>query len=193
MNLEDRVANLEIELAQYKQRAHRARWVSSFAIGICLLMFGFFEVNTVRLTAQDNGFNEEIRAKSFVLVDENNQSRGTLDFNSGGEPRLALHNESGETRLELSVTDGDDPSLLLLDKEGRGRVLLTVVSNNVSGLVLVDKNDKTRATLGISNDDDPGFLLYDGNNKIRSVLGIYDNEPGLIFENQNGKIIWRQP
>ena len=175
MNLEDRVANLEAELAQHKRRARRARWAPALAIGVCLIMFGLFEATTDRVTAQGKGYEDEIRTRKFVLVNESGERRASMDVSNNDQPNLLLFGKNEQLRVELNLDNNDDPWLALYGKDGMARTSLGVF--------------KEKSGLGLEK---PGLGLYDKNGKPRVSLGIFKEKPGIIFFDRNGKITWSQ-
>ncbi|MFH1537409.1 MAG: hypothetical protein ABIH66_00525 [bacterium] len=116
MNLEERVEKLESELARERRRNRRLPIIT---VLVCLLAFGLFEATATLLAARSDGNEREIRATSFVLVDENGESRAGLILFKG-EPRLVLYDENGESRAALKLTFGE-PGLSLYDKKGNIR------------------------------------------------------------------------
>ena len=163
MSLENRIAKLEAQLDREKRRN---RWLPGITVLACLLAFGLFETTATRLTAQGKGYEDEIRAKKFVVVDNN------------GKPRAVLSDLNDGTGLTLS------------DKSGKPRVVLSVF-NDGTGLTLFDKNGKGRAGLSIFNDE-PGLTMADKSGKGRARLGLHRDEPEIVFFDNNGKTTWSQ-
>ena len=166
MNHEVRVANLEAELAQHKQRARRARWAPALAIGVCMLVFGLFEATTARVTANGKRFDDEIRARKFVLVDENDKARAWLAVSNNNQPNLLLFGNNGQLRVELNLDNNDDPWLALYGKYGMARTSLGIFKDN------------------------PRLGQYDKNGKPRVSVYISNNKSGITFYDRNGKITW---
>ena len=91
-----------------------------------------------------------IRARGFILVDDDGAMRALLAPATGGDGAvLALYDKAGKSRVELGVI-GDHAILHLNDKAGRMRAGLTVIGDDAV-LALFDEGGKLRAALG--NDD----------------------------------------
>ncbi len=115
MTLEERVENLERELAHMKR----------------------------------DRVEPEVRARSFVLVDDNGKDRAALAMTEDG-PRLFLSDENGEPRVTLSVQK-DGARLSLWDENGKNRVGLSVLKNGPGVSVTKDM---------------PNLTLMDGKGKV---------------------------
>ena len=92
---------------------------------------------------------QEVRARSFVLVDDNGKDRAALAMTEDG-PRLFLSDENGEPRVTLSVQK-DGARLSLWDENGKNRVGLSVLKNGPGVSVTKDM---------------PNLTLMDGKGKV---------------------------
>lgn len=155
MNIEERVEKLESELARERRRSRR---LPAVTVLVCLLAFGLFEATATLLAARSNGNQGEIRATSFVLVDENGKERAELGLFKG-DPWIDLRDKKGKIRAKLNLVD-DEPMLNLLDKNGNLRFWL-----NETSLALLVKNGNPRVDLSL-RDGDPRLALLDKNGKL---------------------------
>ena len=73
-------------------------------------------IQTMMLDPEGKTHNE-VRARRFVLVDENGKTRATLNVDKAG-PGLNLYDENEKIRASLSVMKGG-PCLCLYDKLGK--------------------------------------------------------------------------
>ena len=168
MNIEEKLEGLERELA--KARRHtRLIVVGGTVLAACA---AFLLWTWARPT--------EVRARRFVLVDEEGQERATLSVDRHG-PALRLLDRKGNLRVVLAV-DKDGPGLDLFDEKDNLSVVLGSNSDGVvlaladeegksgaslvaikegSGLRLADKNGRTRARLATNNKAGPGLNLFD--------------------------------
>ena len=96
-------------------------------------------VKEVLARSRVEGTAKEIRAKSFVLEDENGKPRARLGITECG-PGLMLLDEKGELCAGLSMTE-TGPLLALYDENGKGRVVLFVTQDGPH-LALHDENGK---------------------------------------------------
>jgi len=174
MTIEERLENMERALGRMKRRN---RWL----LGAILLLAGglivpaVFETTAFRARAQGAKTAKEIRAKAFVLEDEN-----------------------GKVRAGLSVFR-DVPSLKLSDEYGKTRAALTVIKNG-PWLALYDEKGQGRAGLGVLKDS-PHLTFFDENGNDRFAAGkiatvspdgktIEYPESSLILYGPDGKVIW---
>ena len=63
----------------------------------------------------------EIRAESFVLVDANGQTRGSLSLSETGQPTLVLNDEAMTPRAGIALEDGE-PIAMSVAEPGRSVV-----------------------------------------------------------------------
>ena len=110
MTMEDRFADIERELAH---------------------------INETLARSQVTGTASQIRASSFLLVDENGRARAELGIIKDGT-RLAIYDESGKTHAALVVTR-DGSHIALHDENGEIRALLSVTKEGPV-LALLDEN-----------------------------------------------------
>jgi hypothetical protein len=155
-----------------------------------------------------SGGPPEVRAKSFVLVDANGETRARLYMSAPAKgPELDLLDAKGNPRVELAVTSNgpalqlndasgnpraelgaapNGPGLILYDANGKLRAELAAAPNG-PGLILGDANGNTEAWLeGASNGPGPGLALYDANGKLRAELGVWQDGPALQLNDASG-------
>jgi len=125
---------------------------------------------------------KEIRATSFVLVDDGGQTRGKLGFVPG----------TGGSKI---------PGLILLGKEGG----VTAQLDGFPSFNLLGKDERSRVTLSVRSDDEPTLEFLDSDGLKRVVLGRAElKTPGtgevkelpvssLVLRGDTGKIVWRSP
>ena len=97
----------------------------------------------------------QIRAKQFILMDDNGKERASLVADGAGSAFLVLFDKNERSRANLSVTN-DGPSLVFYDPNGQARTILgstTTVASHVnekgvverapaSSIVLMDRSGK---------------------------------------------------
>jgi hypothetical protein len=183
MTTDERMEKMEGQLA-------RVRWFNHILIAGIVLFLGVWLIlkSFDPETAWAQSGVEEIRAKKFVLEDENGKIRATLAMTENG-PMFSLSDENGKTRAALRVAE-DKPSLSLHDVSGKERASL-MVGTLGPYLTLYDENDKLRADLSVGKDSS-SLSLSDGNGQERAVLGMFD-EPDLVLFDENGELIWAAP
>ena len=153
---------------------------------------------------------KEVRARSFVLEDENGKTRADLAVGKDGVG-MAMFDENGKTRVGLATTkDGSrlrlfgenqvDRTELVADKDGGGLGLVNddgkirvglIILKDGAGLTLSDASGQS--VLLKTNKDGPGtkanatLILLDQNNKVRASLGLVKEGPALGLFDENGK------
>jgi hypothetical protein len=127
----------------------------------------------------------EVRAKSFVLVDANGETRARLYMSASAKgPELDLLDAKGNPRVVLGAS-GTSGGLDLLDAKGNERLTLDGPPIGPA-LVLSDANGNTRAEMDAFSDS-PELDLYDASGKPRAGLGAWPEGPGLKLYDANGK------
>jgi len=109
MTIEERIEGLEVKLARARLIN---RLLAVLGIGV-LLVIWFFSSGTP--TAQEK-FMDEVRAKRFVLVDENGKTRaGFSVFNEG--TLLLLNDKDGKKCISMDLTT-DKPAMNIYNPDG---------------------------------------------------------------------------
>jgi hypothetical protein len=107
-----------------------------------------------------------VRAREFILEDENGKVRGILSA-AGGDPGLRLYDEKGMLRATLDATEYGPGGLFLRDAKG-----------------------KLRAAVCVPELIGPGVDLHDAKGKLRAALGMTEDVPGVWLLDRNGNVIW---
>jgi len=138
MTIEDRLENVERELGRQKRRN---RWLLAAILLLVggLVADGAFKTTANLARAQGAGTTKEVRAKNFVLEDENGMPRVKLEIFED-TPRLALYDKNLKLRADLS-TSPVGPSLNLYDGHFHSRVWLSVDIDGPT-MMLLDENYK---------------------------------------------------
>ena len=110
---------------------------------------------------------DEIRAKTFIVADDNGIQRAFLGVNDEG-PKLELHNEN------------------------ENRCALLAVNENSTILNLTDQYIKSGVQLRVGNDE-PGLIMYDKNKTVFNIDFVGENSPSLSLKYEDGSIIWQAP
>jgi hypothetical protein len=77
---------------------------------------------------------EQVRARQFILMDENGKERASLVADRAGSVFLVLFDQNEKSRANLSVSP-DGPSLVFYDPDGKARTILgstTLVASHVN-------------------------------------------------------------
>jgi len=198
MTTEERIEKLERQ-----NRWMKTAWA---ALVIGLSSFLFMCAGQGRQALPEQKVEEEMRAKRFVVVDENGETRVVLAA-TDDRSFLSLSDNKGRERLSLCVTgdgtglyfndkagtnminlseSGGVPALFFGDEYGRERVGLGVTKKGPS-LQLRDAGGKIRVGTTVSKGDVSGFAFSDNEGKGRVFLGVEESIPRLTFFDKAGK------
>jgi hypothetical protein len=198
MTVEERLENLERELAKSKRQNLRLA-IGGAVVMTCVVIF-------LAAWARPT----DVRARSFIVADENGTERAALAVDKHG-PALRLLDKKGNLRVVLAV-DKDGPGLDLFDEKDNLNVVLgankdgavlaladedgkagasLVAIKEGAGVRLSDKDGKTRARLSTNNKNGPGLDLFDENGNLRAVLAVDKGGPGLDLFDENDKVTWK--
>lgn len=143
---------------------------------------------------------DEVRARSFVVVDAQGKPRATLNMYIG-QPRLALTDANGITRASVAVSSRG-PAVLLADANKKAVALLSVQLNGPR-LDLVGVDETQGASFEVSGQG-PGLQLNDANG-FETDIGVIGLTNPLIGETRttsaasillfgkDKKVLWSAP
>ena len=185
MTVEERIENLERELARAKHRNRRLTLVGIGLVGgICAVAWAVTGAESKAQTQPAGGAERVIRAHSFVVEDENGKTRGGLGGFKDG-PALSLFGENGKPCAALAVNEKGS-LVSLSDENGKPRAWLGAGKDGW-GLYLWDENGKPRAGLHAGKDGSAALSLSDENGKLRALLSVLKDGPGLDLLDENGE------
>lgn len=188
-----RLERLERENRRWKVFASVAALVCG-----CLLLLG---------AANSRGphIAQEIRARSFVLVDKQGMLVAKLGQLPHGSLGLGFYDEGRKVRLLMGIETDGGSSVSVYGKDGRGSAVLMVEQDGATSLRLLDPRWRIRASLATWPDGSPFLHLSDrdGNNRAlltyseRSVTPngeiVRHPNPALVLFDAEGAIRWRAP
>ena len=168
MTIEERMEKVEITLA----RAKRCNRLLLFVVMLAIVLLALGAITPGIGTPTTSGTRSEgedvVRAKEFILVDENGMLRANMGVGKDG-PLLALYDEKGKPRIALSV-DKEGPQLTMRDENDKPRIGMLLIDSGM-GLTLRDEKGKDRAFLAVGKKEGPRLMLFD----------------------ENGTLVWRVP
>jgi hypothetical protein len=162
MTTEERLEDLESEFAHAKRRSRKLLILAVVALTVGGLSLAWAIVGT-RLLARAQGVGSvanQIRANSFLLVDEKGNARGGM----------------------FMVKDG--PAFALTDEKNVPRAMVTVLKDGPS-FELDDENRKTRSRWNLLGDG-PGLGMLDENGTVRVLLRVDKDGETLAFLDEKG-------
>ncbi len=178
MTTEERLGNLERELTAVKRRN---RWMLG---GVALLILGCLTI------AATSGDKQAIRAKSFILEDENGEIRAVLDVGKHYGVALGMYGVNGGGGIFLNVNEDDEPALSMHGTNGKTRIDLRLNKDGDPGLNIWGTNNRGLLTLSVNKDGDPGLFIYDANKEVRVGLGVFEGgKPYLVMWDASGEVI----
>ncbi len=193
MTIEERIANLERELANAKQRTRRLMFagiVLVAASGATWLASGGEAQAQALVTGRATG---TIRAREFIVESNDGKERAKMSSTDGSGTSLQLCDENGKVRVLLSVGT-KWVGLSLSDDNSKPRAALSA-SNQESMLTLKDENGRARVSLDAGNPAvvGQGLRLSDENDKTRISLGMFGGDPSIKVYNETSKLILIAP
>jgi hypothetical protein len=200
MTTEERLENLEKELARAKRRN---RWLlAAVLLGAGVVILAAAWIGTPEKVLAENAAKAPtiIRANVFIVEDENGKPQAILKAEKEG-PGLWMYDENGKTRAMLSVFK-NGPMLWFYDEKETPRAGLSAGKEGPM-LHLIDENGKIRAGLNVGKDG-PWLELLDENGKPRTAMGagttttpdgrkITYPASSIRLTNPEGNVIWQAP
>jgi hypothetical protein len=98
--------------------------------------------------AAPRGTADEVRARAFLLVDDDGTVRARLHLEDGATPSFEMTDLDGKRRLDLYVK-GPEPFAALLDAKEQTRLGLGVDGGNLPHAVLYDELQRPRMHLSV--------------------------------------------
>jgi len=187
MSTDERMKKMERQLA-------RVIWFNCCLIACIVLSLGVWFISKT--------FGPEtVRAKRFIVEDENGKGRAILGMSKESDaalgvgknsPCLMMSDENGMP-LVMMVMSEEGSKLILSGENGKGGASLSAKKNEPA-LSLSDENGKTRAVL-VMLKSGPHLGLCDENEQTRVMLAVSnDDKPvGLAVYDENAKLIWTAP
>lgn len=163
MTIEERLEKLERDLSCAKRRR---RWLVAGAgllLAAWVVSWAFEPGTAIAEPAKAGAVVREVRAKRFVLEDENGKRRAVLGVNKRSV-MLILLGEKGQVLANLLATK-TGASLWLSDEKGEERAVLSA-AKDASHLVLLDEKGKQRATLRADKTSGSRLEFLDKNGKL---------------------------
>lgn len=169
MTIDERINMLERELARTRRHQRWTALAIVLVIGASALL-GFVGVSGGDATAtQPNDNSKVVRARMFVVEDENGKVRAKLGLDDGWAKGI----------VALQLLDEDEA----LRFGAYGSSLLG------GSLSLFDKHGKTRAQMSGDDETGPEFNLFDDEGKARARLYLFDGRPSLEMSSKNGTLL----
>ena len=130
MTTEERFEQLEAKLKRCN-RLLLAGGALIVALSVLVCVGVAQKLTNSKPTAKVQGMNsfvpDVVRAREFVVVDENGETRAMLDADKNG-PALSMFDTQGKPRAILNV-DKDGPGLVMADANGKTSTSLNVTKD----------------------------------------------------------------
>jgi hypothetical protein len=192
MTTEERLQAVEKELTRAKRRIRWLAGVATLCIGLAFAWLALSRAHwwgtaqaesPTTAIASTSPVQDEVRSRSFVVVDAEGRSRAVLNIHEDG-PELDLYDEKGVSRVRVFVSNRG-PAIGLIDENGKSRLSL-FASEHGSGLTLYDEGGKGRVAL-LSLKDGPALGFTDENGELRLDLSARMDNPALRVCDATGK------
>ena len=148
---------------------------------------------------------DELRARAFLLVDEQGTPLARLGRLPHGVLGLGFYDDGRRSRLLLSVDEDGSSSLNLFSKAGHSGALLSASGTGGASLRFLDANWKNRAVLATWPNGAPFLRFADQNGKDRILMGstelkvkpsgelVERSAPTVLFFDADESILWQAP
>ncbi|MFN5958566.1 MAG: hypothetical protein ACK462_11600, partial [Planctomyces sp.] len=195
MTIEARMDRLERELAAARRRVRQM-------VGVVAVTFaGLAATMMLGMSRQATQPAEQLRARSFVMVDDKGRARGALEMLSPG-PALSLMDQNGVPRVRLLMSADDGPRLSLADAEDNPRVSIAAMAEGPV-LTFSDANHTPRVGMAATADG-AAVSVMDERGKIRARMvarspATPENklkalpDGAFMLLGPDGKVVWRSP
>jgi hypothetical protein len=182
MSTDERMEKIECQLV-------RIRWLNrcliAFMVLFLLVLFIWKIFRPETAWAQPG--EKVVRAKTFILEDENSKRCAKLAIDENGTS-LWIYGDNGKIGL---VLDEDGPILSLFDKNRKACVVL-MVDNDGPRLSLHDDKGNMRAGLSVLKNGSV-LSLCDENAMGRGALSVTKDGAGLLLHDKNGGLTFSAP
>ena len=148
---------------------------------------------------------DELRARAFVLVDEQGVTLARLGRLPHGVLGLGFYDDGRRSRILLSVNEDGTSSLNLFSKGGRSGALMSASKTGGASMRLLDANWKNRVTVATWPNGAPFLRFADRNGKDRILIGstelkvkpsgelVERSAPRVMFFDEDESILWQAP
>ena len=102
-----------------------------------------------------------VRAREFVLEDENGRERAALRTDVAGNSLLHFRGLNGETRLFAGVTPEGTPRIALMYADGKGSIQLEANDGLDSAAIIISSpNSKAKVAVAIAPNGVPTIIMF---------------------------------
>ena len=194
MNEQIEILTQRLDRVERHNRAYRRVGAALLILGGAVLLLN---------QAPAAAAKDEVRARSFVLVDAKGTQRAALGIAKNGDATLSFYDKEARSRLTVGILD-DEPTMFLTDQNRKAGVMLATDADTPR-LVLVDKTGRERVWVAVRADS-PVLQFFDKNRVARSGLTTFNDDtgvsimseggggkPGVVLYDKERKIVWSAP
>ncbi len=131
---------------------------------------------------------KQIVTRSVMLVDKQDQVRGTLAVGNNGAAALVLMDEDHRVRIGISVDD--QPGIRLYDASGLIRAAMTL-RHGIAAIRVYGAGSAQMALVG--HNESVAALAVDKQGKLRGILASSARRPYIMLLDAEGKPMFRAP
>lgn len=108
-----------------------------------------------------------VRAKEFILVDNDGKERAALRIDPQKNTVLFFRTPTGEVRMFAGLTQDGTPRMMLLYAGGKGSIELEANDKlNSAALIVTGPTGKAKVAAGIAANGLPAIALFDQNGNV---------------------------
>ncbi len=155
--------------------------IAIIAISFIAGMFGgAFSERVFANPKADEKIPEQIVARAFYLVDENNKPRAGMSFDRSGQPAIYVMDKAGKVRGYLGY-EHNGPMLALNDQNGSMSVGTRTQDDGKSIIALMGEKKSARLALDYKPGRGPALILSDENNLVKTVITVDHGKPSITL------------
>ncbi len=148
------------------------RWRTRFTGSLVLALAVTLVMGQEAAQKPTEPLQNEVRAKRFVLVDDDGDCRASLGFIPGRKVHgrsvpgfesavLSLFAKSNKTAITLMVMHDGRPAMMLNGKDGKSRIMARLLPDGNPAVWFMDDDKKDRLKLSLEADGRPSILFKD--------------------------------
>ncbi|WP_338602634.1 hypothetical protein [Desulfoferula mesophila] len=155
--------------------------VAIIAISFIAGMFGgTFSERVFANPKAEAKIQEQVIARGFFLVDENDRPRAGMSFDPAGQPVIYVKDNVGKVRGYLGC-EQRGPMLALNDENEKKSVLLSALNGGKSMIGLMGKEEQARITMTYDPEQSTALILSDDENIAKALVSVTNGKPSVFL------------
>ena len=132
---------------------------------------------------------DEVRARKFVLTDNEGNPRAQLQAVPGGAVALTFHDDDGKIGMLLGLDPEQSPTMALL-QDGKRKLNVELDKKTHQPNVSIEGSGSSHIEVGYDKTDNASIRLHDGQGCLRASLSLSaDGSAQLKLFDQRGYVV----